>query len=1178
LTVFAGAEAQMSDEAARRAAELLLRARSEPDSGNAVLSRSIDLFREARSGPGADRAAVAANLGVALRMLAERTGDAEIAAQAVAEAQAAVNARASAGRYLNLAGALHVLFLLGGDDAHLAAAIGAGRAAARASDEQRLATVFASLAGLLLDRYGRTGDEADLDEALALTEQAFARPVPEDDFWSVVAHNRALALRMDYQRSFDPEVAEQAVTVGRAVAEHLPAGSPERTSAEGNLGLTLLSRYRVSQDERDLGAAIRSLAAGAGPRGSSRHHWLANLVIALTEQYRLDPRESTFERLVAVGRQAAGDTSGPGLDRGPVLVNLGGAYLEKFERTGDPDALAMAERLHIEAIEATAGAPAHRTLAYGGLAVSWQRQAAATGDTVKLGEAIDLGRRLIGRPFANVADRADVLSNLGLALADRYAATGDAEAVAEAATHLRDAVEALPANHVARPGHLSNLAVLLQSWAEGTGNQRVTDEAIDAARAATEIAGDDPRRAGYLANLGGALWRHYVRTGDRRSLRQAVQAGREALTATPVDHPDRPMYLSNLSGMLARDGSANDDPEVMDEAVLCAQEAVDRTPPGHADRAMRLSNLGLVLRYRWERDDDRAVLDRAVRAGRDAIAATPESSYALPGRLSNLAATLLARQGRCGSDADRAEAEELFRRVARHDVAAVALRVQAAVQAGHLAAGDLRWPAATTEFTLAVQLMQRLATHYTDRGDEEHDLSRFADVPGDAAACALHAGDPRLALDLLELGTGVMLARTLELRSDVTALQERFPEMAARLDRITRAMAGDDAPAPGVAAVTLHGIRRRHLDREWRDLVAVIRRLPGYERFQLPPSEAELRLLARPGPIAVISTSMYRCDALLVTADDPVRAVPLPGLTHADVADSAQMLLTAGPADDPALLRDVLARLWDDVAAPVLAALPAAVSGPAGRPPRLWWMPVGVMSLLPLHAAGHEGGPYVDDHVVCSYTPTLGSLRHHRAQPAGGDITALVVDVPDAAAPLPAARIEAARVATLLAPWATVLPGDEAGVDPVLRALADHGWLHFSGHAEADLAQPSDSHLVLADGPLRIADLVGRRIAAEVAVLSACSINRTRPDLTNEAVHIAAAFHLAGFRHVVGTLWPVADRVSLRLAGLLYPAVLDQGRLRPEELPGALRDAVRGLRARWPGRPAAWAAYLHLGC
>lgn len=61
-------------------------------------------------------------------------------------------------------------------------------------------------------------------------------------------------------------------------------------------------------------------------------------------------------------------------------------------------------------------------------------------------------------------------------------------------------------------------------------------------------------------------------------------------------------------------------------------------------------------------------------------------------------------------------------------------------------------------------------------------------------------------------------------------------------------------------------------------LKAMIRKQPGFDRFQLPLTDPELRGLARYGPIAIFNVTHIGSDALLITEND-IQVLLLPQLT-----------------------------------------------------------------------------------------------------------------------------------------------------------------------------------------------------------------------------------------------------------------------------------------------------------
>jgi CHAT domain-containing protein len=141
--------------------------------------------------------------------------------------------------------------------------------------------------------------------------------------------------------------------------------------------------------------------------------------------------------------------------------------------------------------------------------------------------------------------------------------------------------------------------------------------------------------------------------------------------------------------------------------------------------------------------------------------------------------------------------------------------------------------------------------------------------------------------------------------------------------------------------------------------------------------------------------------------------------------------------------------------------------------------------------------------------------------------------------------------------------------------------VHFACHALSAWRAPSSSRLLLTDhdvAPLDVPTVSRLRLThADLAFLSACSTIETGPRLADEAVNLAAAFQVAGFRQVVGTLWPVPDPVAIRAASAFYSRLCAEGDLRLDRAPHALHETVAQLRQRYPDSPAAWTAYAHSG-
>ena len=65
--------------------------------------------------------------------------------------------------------------------------------------------------------------------------------------------------------------------------------------------------------------------------------------------------------------------------------------------------------------------------------------------------------------------------------------------------------------------------------------------------------------------------------------------------------------------------------------------------------------------------------------------------------------------------------------------------------------------------------------------------------------------------------------------------------------------------------------------------------------------------------------------------------------------------------------------------------------------------------------------------------------------------------------------------------------------------------------------------------------------------------------LADEAIHLASALQLAGFRHMVRTPWEVSDQHSVDVARILYETLRDEG-MTDEAVCRGLHFALRALR------------------
>ncbi|MEU9918927.1 CHAT domain-containing protein [Streptomyces sp. NPDC051001] len=991
---------------------------------------------------------------------------------------------------------------------------------------------LAILGAVQMERFSQTGVTSHLDAAISLHEQALGSLSPV----SSRGRDRRIRLGVALRERFAHRNHRRDIT--RAVALHedalaaTPDSHPDQAESLSALGMTLRVKYEWEGTPADLDRAIelQEQALALHPAGSPS--WaaeLGNLGTSLLAKFELTGALEFLNRCIELGEQSLAALPAGSPELGGQLYNLGSALLVRYERTQTRRDLDRAIEVAQESVSAT-------------------------------------GRRHVSR--------ARVVSTLGKALHARFLRDEVAADLDRAISAMDEAVTITPRAHPEHSRWLMGLAGLLLFRFTLAGRAPDLDRSIEVAeRAVAAIPAGRPGRAGSLANLAGALLERYERGGlpepaNRDDLDRALRALKEAVATTATDHPERGTPLIALgNALLAQPGQAPADREAAADAYTEAANMVTASPSLRI-RATRLAAALLV--------DSK-----------------PGEAACLLGSAVELLPETVHRQLERG-DQQRVLSE--FAGLA-NDAAALVLASRSPVRPEEAARA-----LALLEQGRGVLLSQAL--------DTRSELTALAESE-DQAHRALAAEYLRLRDELDRADTSA--AHVMHTDAHASAARKQDTEIADR----------------------------HRLNEQFTSAVARIRKIEGFKNFHLPPKPEELIAEAQHGPVVVFNISEYGSGALLLTTSG-IRYQPLPGLSQGPLikqvnAFHQDLWITnrAKPEDEKRQqewlkewvsaqerLNAALEWLWEVAAEPVLTALEEMAPRPeAWR--RVWWAPGGLLGLLPLHAAGRHRAATRDgarsrdtvmDRVISSYTPTVRALGYARrrvpttsAAAAGAPARsgkALIVAMPTtpAAAPLPNVRDEVRMLTERLPDHILLLEGDtesEPGQSPqhhgtdvptvtnVRTQLPRCAIAHFACHGSVHPTDPSQSKLLLHDpnAPLTVSDLASLSLeGAWMAYLSACgTAANLAQDLIDEAIHLTSAFQLAGFRHVIGTLWPINDRVGLNVATDFYlRATTGSGTIGVsgdgnDKVAESLHAAVLAARDLHAARPSLWASYIHAG-
>jgi tetratricopeptide (TPR) repeat protein len=695
---------------------------------------------------------------------------------------------------------------------------------------------------------------------------------------------------------------------------------------------------------------------------------------------------------------------------------------------------------------------------------------------------------------------------------------------------------------------LNTLAAILDDRSQLIGDRDGLNRAVNIFEKLAGAKGLEDRggqRAGWLSNLASSLQRRFEQSEVESfdDLFRAVQVSQEAVSCLEDEDPS---VLSGAAQPLALLAEIQGDVDMMDQALAFLQRAQQAAPEEHPVRTEIGVNTALRIfqKSRMMRSTDQAVgcLQEAIGTATSALELAKRQEHPHQDHLHNMLGlfhyTHFLDSGLTSkSEAAQKALDHLQRALGSDTYTPVYRRVQAGRLILRLCCVIQDWETGYKAAVDAVDLIPKVTPWSLKTPDKQRLLSA-EDIVGfgaDAAAAALKAGKSAYeALSILERSRGSLAASVMDLRVDITALDNEHPELARRFISLRDELQMD---TPG----------RHEANGHFDALVNHIRQQKGFERFLQPPDEKDLHEAVQDGPLVVLSASQYSgVNAFLIKQGNGVEILPLQGVSIEDLEERSANLSTL----------EGLEWLWTCVAKPILDALGyTELPQPPGEAlPRIWWIPTGILTRFPLHAAGCHAAGFGDtvmDRAMSSYSSSIRTLlatrRRAYLSPRPRQVLLVAMASTPQHNPLALPAEETGTVEGLFASnksFNCVSLRDRPCKRQVLQHLETSQFFHFAGHGKENVTDPSESLLLLhdwEDDPMTVDSILNLNIRnLFMAYLSACETGQvTKAKFRDESIHLAGAHQLAGFRHVIGTLWSVEDCVCVRVANTVYQVLLE---------------------------------------
>ncbi|KAF8752036.1 TPR-like protein [Rhizoctonia solani] len=1029
-----------------------------------------------------------------------------------------------------------------------------------------------------LGRFGSLGELGDMGKAMKYAKHTFSStPGGHPDLQTQLAQLGA-CYSDRFKRLGELNDMEKAVDCSIRALELTPGGHPSHAIRLADAGRCYHCTFIHPNDHPDLPRRRSNLGASYGDRYRrlGKPNDLEESMKWITRAVELAPKDCSYL---------------------PALIaNLGGTYNSRYRRLGELDILEKAIEYRLCALELAPNGhpdlPVRHAL--------WRDKILKTSISVKdiffhdanLGLSYrDKYRHLAGIGDLNKAigshssalkltpnnhpDLPDRYSDIGVSYYDRYHRLGKLCDLEKSIEYDHHALLLTPDNHPDFSHRQADMGVSFSALYRRTGKLDALEKAIEYhSRAVALTPNCHPHSPARHTNLGAAYGDRYKRLGELADLDKSIEHALYALTFTPESHPDLP-----LRDQYDSLGESAD----FKKAIEHLSHALGLTPNGHTDLRHRYAALGVAYRSQYRHIGEWVSLEKAIEYDDIALTLTPEGHPGLSLRHFCWATNYRLAYQHTSDPSYLNTSMDLFREASRLPNSAprelfnyAVIWARFARTFGHLSCIEA--------FRVTIDFLPQFIWLGATTSQRYYDLSLAEGLPVIAGCAAIRASEGSLALEWLEHTRCVVWSQSLMLRSPLDDLKSSYPYLGNQLQEAAKRLRYASSDSPHMRNISEANTLelRQHLARQYDELLAQVRNQAGFKNFLRPAKSDVLLHAARYGPIAVINCFEVHCDALLlIPGCEDIIHIPLPDFTgvkaHKFRSEMEKSIRSRrsnerGVERRPVKEEEVdfqsaLSDLWYNIVKPVLDFL-----GYTNNPgiatenmPHITWRPTGILSFLPLHAAGdyEQPGSRVFDYVISSYTPTLAALLNTTTSTLRRTIKELEYIVGHMKG-----RVDHSK-----------LSGSQATTMTVLNAMEQHDWVHLACHAHQSVQDPTESGFFLHDGILDLA-LINRRSFKDkgLAFLSACQTATGDETLPDEAIHLASGMLMAGYRSVIATMWSVVDDDAPFVADEVYARLIRDGKIDNGEVGKALHYAVAELRDKIGEKEFnRWVPYIHVG-